>query len=65
MELERKISFEKEQESHFDERKMPYVYPLEEVAMGRYTDFKYVRVPTEQGELLLEFLRRHLLSQGE
>ncbi len=65
MELERKISFENEQESHFDERKLPYVYPLEEVTMGRSTGFEYVRVPTEQGELLLEFLRRHLLSKGE
>jgi len=38
---------------------MEYIYPLEKVTLSRSTDFKWVRVPTEEGEMLLEFLKRH------
>ncbi len=41
---------------------LDYIHPLEEVDMGRYTNFQYVQVPTEQGRLLLEFIRRHIFN---
>lgn len=44
---------------------MEYIYPLEEVTMGRSTDFHYVRVPTEQGKMLLEFLKRHAFGGSQ
>jgi hypothetical protein len=60
MELERKQAYIGPEE---DEVTMDYIHPLEEVDMGRYTDFHYVRVPTEQGRLLLEFIRRHIFNR--
>lgn len=41
---------------------LEYIYPLEEVICNRSTDFEATQVPTEQGELLLRFIMRHLFT---
>lgn len=47
-----------------DADKIEFIHPLETVEFGRRVNFKPTAVPSDQGELLLEFLRRHLLSTG-
>ena len=40
-------------------REHTYIYPLEDLS------YPFEAVPSEQGELLLKFLRNHLLYKGE
>ena len=46
-----------------EEGTIEVIYPLETVEMSRSTGFEYVRAPTEQGRMLLEFIKRHLLKE--
>lgn len=44
-----------------DSRTVDYIHPLEEICPRRDNDYKEEPVPSDQGELLLQFIRRHLL----
>lgn len=40
-----------------------YLFPLEEVVCNRETNYHKVAVPTEQGRLLLKFIKQHLFAK--
>ena len=53
-----------EEKVYEDDRKhkVSIISPLEEVGRNHSTNYQNEAIPSEQGELLLEFIRKHLFK---
>ena len=62
MEIKREIYLKYPEDKELNHLNIKYVYPLEEMSWSRGAG-EYIPIPTEQGQLLLEFIKRHLFNR--